>query len=79
MPEGKPAGVPCIHLTPDLQCSIYSSPKRPAVCKGFKADPEICGRSGSEAFTILADLEGISLSELRRNMLKSNLIVYHEK
>jgi hypothetical protein len=58
MPNGKPAGVPCIHLTSVWQCNIYNSPERPDVCKGFRADPEICGDSRTEAFSIMTDLEG---------------------
>jgi Fe-S-cluster containining protein len=57
MPEGKPAGVPCIHLTADLECGIYNDPARPAVCIQFKADPEVCGTSREEAFTLLQALE----------------------
>jgi len=57
MPEGKPAGVPCVHLTTELACGIYNDPARPAVCHNFKADPEVCGTSREEAFNLLQALE----------------------
>jgi Fe-S-cluster containining protein len=48
MPDGKPAGVRCIHLLDDFRCALYNKPDRPKVCTGFKAEPnfaEIAGRS----------------------------------
>jgi Fe-S-cluster containining protein len=57
MPDGKPAGVPCIHLTEDLKCGLFNTPDRPAVCGGFKAERLICGYSSEEAFSILSELE----------------------
>lgn len=62
MPDGKPAGVPCIHLTEDLQCGIFHSPDRPAVCGGFQAEKLVCGDSREEAMETLADLQGIEVS-----------------
>ena len=61
MPNGKPAGVRCIHLTPDLKCAIYNSPDRPAVCDGFKADELVCGSSRHEALSIMAGLENLDI------------------
>ncbi len=57
MPNGKPAGVPCVHLTGDLKCGLFNSPDRPAVCGGFMAERLICGYSNVEAFSILSELE----------------------
>ncbi|MBN1599197.1 MAG: YkgJ family cysteine cluster protein [Bacteroidales bacterium] len=57
MPDGKPAGVSCIHLTDDLKCTIYNSPDRPKVCDDFNFDPLVCGNSREEAMKLLADLE----------------------
>ena len=57
MPGGKPTGVPCVHLTAELKCGIYNDPARPDVCNNFKADPEVCGTSREEAFTLLRALE----------------------
>jgi uncharacterized protein len=59
MPEGKPAGVKCIHLTHDLKCAIYLSDKRPKVCDGFRADKLVCGNSKEEAIKVFSELEGL--------------------
>jgi Fe-S-cluster containining protein len=56
MPEGKPAGVRCIHLQDDYKCALYGDPSRPQVCIDFKADPEFCGSSREEALRILGSL-----------------------
>jgi len=57
MPEGKPGGVPCIHLSKDFRCLIFDDPERPKVCDQFKADPEVCGTSREEALMLLGKLE----------------------
>ncbi len=56
MPDGKPAGVRCIHLLDDYRCALYNKPDRPKVCTGFKAEPEFCGNSREEALRILLEL-----------------------
>jgi hypothetical protein len=56
MPDGKPAGVRCIHLLDDYRCSLYNSPERPKVCGDFKAEPEFCGSHRDEAYLILYNL-----------------------
>jgi Fe-S-cluster containining protein len=55
MPEGKPAGVRCIHLMKDYKCGIYKSGK-PQVCEGFTAEEEFCGSNQEEAMNILGSL-----------------------
>jgi Fe-S-cluster containining protein len=35
---GKPVGVPCKHLGPDLRCTIYET--RPKVCRDYQADAD---------------------------------------
>jgi Fe-S-cluster containining protein len=57
MPDGKPAGVRCIHLTPALRCGIFTSPDRPAVCAALMPEPEMCGRDRDEALATLAAWE----------------------
>lgn len=57
MPDGKPAGVPCIHLTADRRCALFGRPGRPAVCTAFTPSEEHCGRTGEEAFRLLEALE----------------------
>jgi len=59
MPEGKPAGVRCIHLDKNMHCKIFNLPERPAVCSGFKPEKIVCGNSAKEACQILAQLEGL--------------------
>ena len=57
MPDGKPAGIRCIHLSADYRCLIFDDPGRPKVCAQFKAEPEVCGTSREEAMVLLGDLE----------------------
>jgi uncharacterized protein len=57
MPEGKSAGVKCIHLTDDFRCVIYFHPSKPKVCSDFKAEPGFCGSDREEALRILASLQ----------------------
>ncbi len=57
MPEGKPAGIPCVHLDEDYRCLIYDHPDKPPVCDGFTADPDVCGTSRKEAMILLTALE----------------------
>lgn len=57
MPDGKPAGKPCIHLTAEYTCGIYDHPDRPEVCDLFNADPAVCGEDREEALTLLSMLE----------------------
>lgn len=56
MPEGKPAGVRCIHLLDDYKCDIYTSPGKPKVCDDFKAELQFCGSDREEAMRILSSL-----------------------
>jgi Fe-S-cluster containining protein len=62
MPDGKPAGINCIHLKEDYSCGIYA--QRPRVCIDFQAEEGVCGNSRQEALTILRWLE--KESDLRR-------------
>lgn len=57
MPGGKPAGVPCIQLRPDLSCAIFGDPRRPAVCASLQPSAEMCGGSRAQAMRWLAALE----------------------
>lgn len=60
MPNGKPAGVRCIHLTDDFKCAIFFSPERPKVCADFKADEEVCGSTREQALINLQVLEDLT-------------------
>lgn len=57
MPEGKPAGVPCVHLTSDLRCGLFGDPRRPGFCGALAPCPSMCGGSREEATAILEGLE----------------------
>jgi len=57
MPDGKPSGVQCIHLSPDYKCEIFTSHDRPAVCDAFKAEKLVCGENREDALRILTNLE----------------------
>jgi hypothetical protein len=57
MPNGKPAGVRCIHLNAEFLCAIFGRPERPAVCAGFKAEAELCADGRESAIRLLGWLE----------------------
>ena len=57
MPDGKPAGVPCVQLTAELRCAIHGRPERPACCSGLRPSQEMCGTSASAAMAWLDALE----------------------
>lgn len=57
MPNGKPAGVPCIQLDEALNCKIFDSPLRPKVCGALQPSIEMCGNSKEEAMSYLTHLE----------------------
>ncbi|MEC8075342.1 MAG: YkgJ family cysteine cluster protein [Pseudomonadota bacterium] len=57
MPEGKPAGVACSHLSEDMACRIFASPERPSFCASFQAEPSFCGNSRDEALAAIRVLE----------------------
>ena len=57
MPDGKPAGVRCVHLDHNNRCGIFGRPERPAWCADLRAEPSMCGESPEQALRILDDLE----------------------
>jgi len=60
MPEGKPAGVPCVQLSAQGGCLLFGLPSRPAVCLGLQANPEMCGDSSVAAIRWLEELESVT-------------------
>jgi hypothetical protein len=56
MPDGKPAGTKCIHLSDDYRCEIYDTRGKPKVCTDFTAEPDFCGTTQEEAMKILFSL-----------------------
>ena len=57
MPEGKLAGMRCIHLDDRNLCRLYGRPERPAFCRGWQPDPAVCGDNFQDAMTNIAILE----------------------
>lgn len=64
MPEGKPAGVRCIQLTPENKCKLFGKPERPLVCSNLQPSMEMCGLLNEEAFAFLSFLEKATRPEL---------------
>jgi hypothetical protein len=63
MPQGKPAGVPCVQLDAQLRCKIFGRPEHPAVCAQLQASQEMCGPlddQGEFARTYLTRLEKLT-------------------
>ena len=60
MPDGKPAGTPCVHLDEAMRCRLFGDERRPALCADFAPEREICGHSRAQAQAILARLEILS-------------------
>jgi uncharacterized protein len=57
MPQGKPAGVPCVQLDEQLRCKLFGDPRRPAVCAGLQPNREMCGETREQALVYLERLE----------------------
>ena len=57
MPDGKPAGVRCIQLTPDYRCLLFGQPTRPLVCETLRPTSEMCRDSPVGALVWLTQLE----------------------
>ncbi len=57
MPNGKPAGVPCVQLDENLGCKVFGKPERPAFCGGLRPSEEMCGDSREHALAWLTRLE----------------------
>lgn len=60
MPQGKPAGVPCVQLDAAGRCRLFNQPERPAVCSGLRPEPAMCGDSRDQALRYLAELERLT-------------------
>lgn len=53
MPDGKPSGVRCVQLNEQNLCMLFGDPRRPAVCRQFDFDKEVCGEHREEALATL--------------------------
>jgi uncharacterized protein len=60
MPDGKPAGVRCLHLTDENLCRIHGTPEYPPVCAALTPTDEICGSNRDEALRRLSLLEELT-------------------
>lgn len=60
MPQGKPAGVPCIHLDEMMRCKLFGSVQRPRVCIQLHPEPIMCGENRQQALNYLSWLEQIT-------------------
>jgi hypothetical protein len=59
MPNGKPAGIACVHLDRHFRCELFGDARRPGVCASFAPEADFCGSSREEAMIIMLDLEGV--------------------
>jgi hypothetical protein len=57
MPHGKPAGIPCVQLMPDMRCALFGRAERPAFCASLRPSEEMCGASRDVALAFLSALE----------------------
>jgi hypothetical protein len=57
MPQGKPAGAPCLQLDDELRCKVFGQPQRPTFCAGLKPSAEMCGDSREQALDWLTQME----------------------
>ncbi len=58
MPEGKPAGTPCVNLDPEsYRCRIWGRPGYPTACRNFVPEPQVCGTDRNEALELITLME----------------------
>jgi Fe-S-cluster containining protein len=67
MPQGKPAGVACVQLLPDLRCALFGKPERPAFCASLRPSDDMCGKSREEALARLGAMERATAPDCRRS------------
>ena len=60
MPNGKPAGVACVQLLPDMRCAIFGRPERPAFCVSLRPTEGMCHATREEALAYLCKLENLT-------------------
>lgn len=61
MPNGKPAGVPCIQLDEEMRCKVFGRPERPAFCGGLQPSADMCGENREAAMFWLDTLEAATM------------------
>ncbi len=60
MPNGKPAGTPCVNLNEKRLCSLWGTSQYPKVCKEFTAVRWICGDTTDQAMATLRILDHVT-------------------
>lgn len=60
LPDGKPAGVRCPHLTGETTCALFGTPARPATCTSLRPQLEMCGDSADAAMATLVRWERLT-------------------
>lgn len=60
LPHGKPAGVPCPHLTVERRCALFGQPERPAVCGSLQPNETMCRIDAASALHWLGELERLT-------------------
>ena len=60
MPDGKPAGVPCVNHDAEFRCRLFGKPERPRVCGSLAPAPDMCGSCRDEALAWLSRLERLT-------------------
>lgn len=63
MPQGKPAGVPCVQLDEQLRCRLFGKPERPAFCASLRPSGDMCGATRAQALAMLGALEHATLPD----------------
>jgi uncharacterized protein len=66
MPQGKPAGVPCVQLDEALRCRLFGDPRRPAVCGSLQPSVAMCGPNRAHAMQWLTRLEAATSPAAQR-------------
>lgn len=61
MPNGKPAGIRCIQLNDNNECTLFGNENRPKVCLTLQPSLLMCGQSNEEAFNNLIELEQLTM------------------
>ncbi|TXI38548.1 MAG: proteinase inhibitor [Methylophilus methylotrophus] len=62
MPNGKPAGVPCVNLTADFKCQLFGKPERPTFCGSLQPSLEMCGQANQSREYAIEWLSALELA-----------------
>jgi uncharacterized protein len=60
MPQGKPAGMPCVQLDDAGRCRLFGRPERPRFCASLRPRMDMCGSSRDAAMAYLDELERLT-------------------